>query len=320
MRKALTLVVLAASTALSVPAFAQDIDQIEMRENSRAERREARAERQEVRAERQEARQEARQERAARVETSFDASAAVQRPDRGERREERREAREERREARRDRVAPLEPPRQWGGDPNDPARARIERRYERGGLENAWRYGTEQDRERVRDILREQRRDDRREWRQDDRDDRREWRQDRRDDRREWRQDNRDDRRDWRYDNRDDQREWRQDRRQDRRDWNRSWRNDRRYDWRSYRDYNRNLFRAPRYYAPRGWGWGYNRFSIGVILGSLLWDRNYWINDPWQYRLPPAPAGYVWVRYYNDVLLIDRFDGRVVDVIHDFFW
>jgi Ni/Co efflux regulator RcnB len=56
------------------------------------------------------------------------------------------------------------------------------------------------------------------------------------------------------------------------------------------------------------------------VLDRLFWGRNYWISDPWQYRLPAAPYGYQWVRYYNDVLLVDTYNGRVVDVIYDFFW
>ena len=47
---------------------------------------------------------------------------------------------------------------------------------------------------------------------------------------------------------------------------------------------------------------------------------NYWISDPWQYRLPPAYGPYRWVRYHNDALLIDTWNGEVVDVIYGFFW
>jgi hypothetical protein len=102
--------------------------------------------------------------------------------------------------------------------------------------------------------------------------------------------------------------------------WNHSWRNDRRYDWWRYRDGHRHLYRAPRYYHPYGYGYGYRRFSIGVYLDSLFFGSRYWIDDPWQYRLPPADGPYRWVRYYDDVLLVDLRSGRVVDVIHNFFW
>ena len=77
--------------------------------------------------------------------------------------------------------------------------------------------------------------------------------------------------------------------------------------------------RIGRYYAPYR-DWSYNRFSIGVFLDSLFYDQRYWIGDPYQYRLPPAPPGTQWVRYYNDVLLVDTWSGEVVDVIYDFFW
>ncbi len=101
--------------------------------------------------------------------------------------------------------------------------------------------------------------------------------------------------------------------------WNRGWRNDRRYDWYGYRNRYRNYFYAPRYYNPYGYGYGYSRFSIGVYLDSLFYSNRYWLNDPGYYRLPAAPYGARWVRYYDDVLLVDIDSGYVIDVIHDFF-
>jgi hypothetical protein len=288
MRKALTLVLLAATTALTVPAaVAQDV-------TGDPDRAELRQERQERRQERQERREERRTERPA---VEVDAGARV----------ERREERQERRAERRD-------PMEWQGDLNDPAQRAARDRYERLERQNQLRYGTADQRRELRQERREdrqERRDDRRDWRADRRDDR----QDRRDDRRDWRDDRRDDRRDWR----DDRRDWRADRRADRRDWNRDWRRDQRYDWRRYRDSNRFVFRIQPYYAPYR-GYSYRRFSVGQILDQLFWGRNYWISDPWQYRLPAAPYGYVWVRYYNDVVLVDTYTGEIVDVIHDFFW
>ncbi len=102
--------------------------------------------------------------------------------------------------------------------------------------------------------------------------------------------------------------------------WDRGWHNDRRYDWRGHRNQYRQLYRAPSYYNPYGRGYGYNRFSIGIYLDSLFYSNRYWINDPWQYRLPQAYGSYRWVRYYDDVLLIDTRTGYVVDVINNFFW
>ena len=103
------------------------------------------------------------------------------------------------------------------------------------------------------------------------------------------------------------------------RNWNRSWRNDRRYDWRRYRNANRNHYRLGRYYAPYR-DYRYRRLSIGISLGSAFYGSRYWINNPSYYRLPAAYPGTRWVRYYDDVLLLDIYSGEVIDVIHDFFW
>jgi len=102
--------------------------------------------------------------------------------------------------------------------------------------------------------------------------------------------------------------------------WQRGWRNDRRYDWQGWRTQNRSVFRAPRYYPPRGFSYGYRLFSPGFRLDPFFYDQGYWLVDPWAYRLPPAYGPYRWVRYYNDVLLVDIRSGIVVDVIHDLFW
>ena len=99
----------------------------------------------------------------------------------------------------------------------------------------------------------------------------------------------------------------------------RSWRNDRRYDWNRYRSANRNVFRLGVYYSPYR-NYSYRRLNIGWFLDSLFYSNRYWINDPWQYRLPEVYGPYRWVRYYDDVLLVDTYTGEVVDVIYDFFW
>jgi hypothetical protein len=154
---------------------------------------------------------------------------------------------------------------------------------------------------------------------------------DRRDDRQDWRNDRRDDRRgadarradggwngtSWNNGGRryDDRTRW-----NDQRRWDSGWRQDRRYDWNSYRSRYGDRYRLGTYYAPRGWGYGYQRFSIGFFLNSLLYSNNYWLDDPYSYRLPPAYGTLRWVRYYDDALLVDIRDGYVVDVIHDFFW
>jgi len=114
------------------------------------------------------------------------------------------------------------------------------------------------------------------------------------------------------------QRVERRDRDSNHRRWSNDWRRDHRYDWRNYRNSHRSIFRLGRYHDP--YGWGYRRFSIGFSLGSGYYGSNYWLDDPWQYRLPPAYGPYRWVRYYDDALLVNIYSGQVVDVLYNFFW
>lgn len=124
----------------------------------------------------------------------------------------------------------------------------------------------------------------------------------------------------WRGDRDRDHDRGRDYRRDDRRDWDRNaWRHNDRYDWRSYRDSHRSVYRIGRYYAPY-YGYSYRRIGIGFTLGSLFYGNRYWIDDPWYYRLPEVYGPYRWVRYYDDVLLVNIYTGEVVDVIYDFFW
>lgn len=143
---------------------------------------------------------------------------------------------------------------------------------------------------------------------------------------RNWRDDDRrDNDRNWRDDDRrNNSRTWwrgNDDRRWDRdhRSWNRDWRRDNRYNWYTYRHSHRHVYRPGRYYAPYR-NYYYRPVSIGFYLDSLFFTNRYWISDPWQYRLPPAYGPYRWVRYYDDVLLVDIYNGEVVDVIRNFFW
>jgi hypothetical protein len=198
------------------------------------------------------------------------------------------------------------------------------------------------------------RRGDRQEYRADRRDDRQDFRRERQQDqaqlangqvtRREFRNDRRDDRQDFRAERRDDRQDFRRDQRGDQNrggnwagnrlggndwdrssfnrnnSWNRGWRQDNRYDWNRYRGANRQAYRLPRYYAPYNAGYGYRRFNIGVSLSSAFWGQNYWLDDPFAYRLPPAYGPYRWVRYYDDALLVDLRSGQVVDAVYGIFW
>jgi hypothetical protein len=300
MRKALFGILMAATAAMPIAAQAQESENRFERAAQRAERsadhyreqgerNEARAERreqrQEVRQERQEVRQEARVQRQEPV-------APVQ--------QQQAQSWGGRRSAEGQRSADVQRGQRWGGggDSNREAyRQRVEEtraanqqsidqsvggNYAREGLRNQQR--TEQ--QLRRDYGVNQRGDGRRDG--------------------SWSRDGRSDRYGYNGGNR-------------RSSWNSSWRNDSRYDWQRYRYSNRNLFRSGGYYAPYR-NYRYNRLSVGIFLDSLFYSNRYWLNDPYQYRLPAAPYGTQWVRYYDDVVLVDVYTGEVLDVIEHFFW
>jgi len=100
--------------------------------------------------------------------------------------------------------------------------------------------------------------------------------------------------------------------------WSSNWRHDSRYDWQNYRHHHRSIFHLGFYYDP--FGWDYSPFQIGWRLWPNYYSSNFWINDPYYYRLPYAPPGTRWIRYYDDAILVDMWSGQVVDVIYDFFW
>ena len=100
--------------------------------------------------------------------------------------------------------------------------------------------------------------------------------------------------------------------------WTNHWHNDRRYDWRSYRNQYRFVFRLGNYYDP--FGYGYRPLRSGYTMYSGYYRSNYWLDDPYEYRLPPVYGPYRWVRYYDDAVLVDIYSGRVIEVIRNFFW
>jgi Ni/Co efflux regulator RcnB len=102
------------------------------------------------------------------------------------------------------------------------------------------------------------------------------------------------------------------------RHWRTDWRHDRRYDWRDWRKRNRTHFHFGFYSDP--FGWDYMRYGIGWRLWPSYYRNSFWLNDSWQYRLPPAYGPYRWIRYYNDALLVNIYTGEVVDVEYDVFW
>lgn len=113
-----------------------------------------------------------------------------------------------------------------------------------------------------------------------------------------------------RYGSREDVREARQELREDRREL--------REDWRDYRRTNRDVYRRPAYYGPRGYR--YQPVTVGYRFQPNYYGRNYWVNDYGRYRLPRPGYGTQWVRYGNDVVLVNLRTGRVLQVYNRFFY
>lgn len=109
---------------------------------------------------------------------------------------------------------------------------------------------------------------------------------------------------------REDRREYREDRQE--------YREHRRDAWKDHRAHNRHIYHRPPYVGPHDYR--YRIWRPGVRLPAAYYAPRYVIADPWYYRLPrPAPRER-WVRYGNDVLLVDVRNGTIRDVIRDFFW
>ncbi len=81
---------------------------------------------------------------------------------------------------------------------------------------------------------------------------------------------------------------------------------------------------SPRRYQGGYWnapvGFSVRMWSSGDYLPFGWYDDSYRLDDWWSYGLPWPPAGYDWVRVGADAVLVDRFSGRVVQVVRMLFW
>lgn len=117
--------------------------------------------------------------------------------------------------------------------------------------------------------------------------------------------------RDGRWDQRgSEHRAWEQRRGGDVRQWERG-----RYPpiYRSEHRYRVSPYRPPPGYYVRTW-------AFGDFLPRAWFGPSYFLNDFYDFELPYPPPGYEWVRVGPDALLIDRFTGRIVQVVRDIFW
>lgn len=98
--------------------------------------------------------------------------------------------------------------------------------------------------------------------------------------------------------------------------------------WREHPEWQRGRFppvyRTPHRFhvTPYRWPFGYGgrAWGFGEILPPVFWGPSYEILDWWAYDLPAPPPGFTWVRVGYDAVLVDRFDGRIVQVFRGLFW
>jgi Ni/Co efflux regulator RcnB len=110
-----------------------------------------------------------------------------------------------------------------------------------------------------------------------------------------------------------DRHEVRRDRHELRRD-----RRDYRYDARDYRR-DRHHARHVRYVAPYR-GWSYRPVRIGYRLRPVFYGPRYYISDYGYYGVYAPRPWERWIRYGNDLLLVNIRTGIVVAVVHYRYW
>ena len=108
----------------------------------------------------------------------------------------------------------------------------------------------------------------------------------------------------------------RMDRRHEMREDRRDLRHDRRELQRDRRDYQRNRVA---YVSPYR-GWRYQPVTMGYQLRPAFYGQRYWVNDYGRYNVAAPRPNLRWVRYGNDLLLVNVRSGRVFEVRHNVAW
>jgi Ni/Co efflux regulator RcnB len=76
--------------------------------------------------------------------------------------------------------------------------------------------------------------------------------------------------------------------------------------------------RRSQYVAPYR-GWTYRTIAPGAQLRSGFYSERYFV-DPARYRLRPVGRNQRWIRYGDDLLLVNVRTGRVIQVLRNRYW
>ena len=80
----------------------------------------------------------------------------------------------------------------------------------------------------------------------------------------------------------------------------------------------RDHFARHQYVAPYR-NWSYSALTPGTTLRSRFYGTSYTVAYPDSYELRPAKPHQRWVRYGNDLVLVNMRNGRVLEVATDRF-
>ena len=72
-------------------------------------------------------------------------------------------------------------------------------------------------------------------------------------------------------------------------------------------------------YVPPYRGWTYRAIAPGAQLRSGFYGSRYFV-DPARYRLRPVGRYQRWIRYGDDLLLVNVRTGRVIQVLRNRYW
>ena len=111
------------------------------------------------------------------------------------------------------------------------------------------------------------------------------------------------------------QRELRQDRREVRQD-----RHELRRDRSELRQDRRGVRRNRVAYVAPYRNWNYRPVTIGYQLRPAFYGSRYYINDYGAYNVRAPGRWQRWIRYGNDLLLVNVRTGRVLQVVHNRYW
>jgi Ni/Co efflux regulator RcnB len=73
------------------------------------------------------------------------------------------------------------------------------------------------------------------------------------------------------------------------------------------------------YYAPVR-NWRYRPVYVGYVLQPSFYGSRYYISDYGVYHVRRPSRWHEWIRYGNDLLLVNIRTGRVLEVIHYAGW